>query len=99
MLEISNAAVQLYKHAFGRGPTKAHASFAGADTLVILLENTLTIAERNLVALGEHQRLRQQRLRLQQALEGPMRALAERAFGRHSLRSSPASTLTVTLRR
>ena len=29
MLEISNAMVRLYKEAFGRGPTKARAQFAG----------------------------------------------------------------------
>ena len=33
MLEISNAMVGLYKEAFGRGPTKARAQFAGAARL------------------------------------------------------------------
>ena len=62
MLEISNAMVGLYKEAFGRGPTKARAQFAGPDTLVVILEASLTVAERNLVAMGEHQRLREARL-------------------------------------
>ena len=61
MLEISNAMVRLYKEAFGRGPTKARAQFAGPDTLIVILESSLTVAERNLVALGEHQRLRERR--------------------------------------
>jgi Na+-translocating membrane potential-generating system (MpsC) len=42
MLEISNAMVRLYKEAFGRGPTKARAQFAGPDTLVVMLESSLT---------------------------------------------------------
>ena len=33
MLEISNAMVRLYKEAFGRGPTKARAQFAGPDAI------------------------------------------------------------------
>ena len=61
MLEISNAMVRLYKEAFGRGPTKARAQFAGPDTLVVILESSLTVAERNLVAMGERQRLRKAR--------------------------------------
>ncbi len=69
MLEISNAMVRLYKDAFGRGPTKARAQFAGPDTLVVTLESSLTVAERNLVAMGEHQRLREARLFFQYALE------------------------------
>jgi uncharacterized protein YbcI len=85
MLEISNAMVRLYKEAFGRGPTKARAQFAGADTLVVVLENSLTVAERNLVALGEHQRLREARLFFQYALEDQFRAIVEEALGRRTV--------------
>ena len=85
MLEISNAMVRLYKEAFGRGPTKARAQFAGGDTLVVILENSLTVAERNLVAMGEHQRLREARLFFQYALEDQFRAIVERALGRRTV--------------
>jgi uncharacterized protein YbcI len=85
MLEISNAMVRLYKEAFGRGPTKARANFAGRDTLVVILENTLTVAERNLVAMGEHQRLREARLFFQYALEDQFRAIVEQALGRRTV--------------
>jgi uncharacterized protein YbcI len=85
MLEISNAMVRLYKEAFGRGPTKARAQFAGQDTLVVILENSLTVAERNLVALGEHQRLREARLFFQYALEEQMRGIVEEALGRRTV--------------
>ena len=58
LLEVSNTMVRLYKEQFGRGPTKARTHWAGPDALVCILEDTLTPAERNLVRLGEHQRLR-----------------------------------------
>ena len=73
LLEVSNAMVGLYKEAFGRGPTKARAQFAGNDTLLVTLESSLTVAERNLVAMGEHQRLREARLFLSHALEDQFR--------------------------
>ena len=85
MLEISNAMVRLYKEAFGRGPTKARAQFAGHDTIVVILESSLTVAERNLVAMGEHQRLREARLFFQYALEDQFRAIVEQALGRRTL--------------
>ena len=85
MLEISNAMVRVYKEAFGRGPTKARAQFAGPDTLVVILEATLTVAERNLVAMGEHQRLREARLFFRHALEDRFRAIVEEALGRRTV--------------
>jgi uncharacterized protein YbcI len=85
MLEISNAMVRLYKEAFGRGPTKARAQFAGPDTLIVILESSLTVAERNLVAMGEHQRLREARLFFQYALEDQFRGIVEQALGRRTV--------------
>jgi uncharacterized protein YbcI len=85
MLEISNAMVRLYKEAFGRGPTKARAQFAGPDTLVVILEHSLTVAERNLVAMGEHQRLREARLFFQYALEDQFRGIIEQALTRRTV--------------
>jgi uncharacterized protein YbcI len=77
--------VRLYKEAFGRGPTKARAQFAGPDTLIVTLEHSLTVAERNLVAMGEHQRLREARLFFQYALEDQLRSIVERALGRRTV--------------
>jgi uncharacterized protein YbcI len=67
LASISDEMVRLYKEQFGRGPTKARTHWAGADTLVVLLEDTLNPAERNLVRLGEHQRLRDTRMFFQYA--------------------------------
>ena len=66
-MEISNAMVGLYKSQFGRGPTKARTHWGGADLITVVLEDTLTRAERNLVKMGEHQRLRDLRLFFQYA--------------------------------
>jgi uncharacterized protein YbcI len=67
LMEISNAMVRLYKQQFGRGPTSARTHWAGPDVLVCILENTLTPAERSMVKLGEHQRLRDTRMFFQYA--------------------------------
>jgi len=85
LLEVSNAIVGLYKEAFGRGPTKARAQFAGHDTLLVTLESTLTVTERNLVAMGEHRRLREARLFLADAFEDQFRTIVEQALGRKTL--------------
>lgn len=85
LLEISNATVRLYKAAFGRGPTHARARFAGGDTLVVLLQDTLTVSERRLAALGEHERLRSHRLLLHQVVEDEIRSVVERVLQRPTL--------------
>ena len=85
LLEIANVLVRLYKEAFGRGPSKARAQLVGSDTLVVLLEDMMTIAERRLVALGEDARVREQRLLLQLALEDKKRAEVERILRRRAL--------------
>ena len=85
MLELANAMVRLYKDAFGRGPTKARAMLAGQDILVVVLEHSLTVAERNLVKMGQHDRLREARQFFQHALESEFRAVVEEVLGRRTL--------------
>ena len=82
LLEVSNATVRLYKAAFGRGPTHARSRFAGPDMVVVLLQETLTVSERKLAALGEHGRLREHRLLLHQVVEPEIRAAVERILER-----------------
>jgi uncharacterized protein YbcI len=81
-LEVSNAMVRLYKELFGRGPTKARTNFAGPDLLICSLEDSLTPAERNMVAMGEHQRLRDVRMFFQYATEDRFRETVEQITGR-----------------
>jgi uncharacterized protein YbcI len=85
LLEISNATVRLYKVAFGRGPTHARARFAGTDTLVVLLQDTMTVSERKLAELGEHERLRAHRLLLHKVVEDEIRAVVEEVLERPTL--------------
>jgi uncharacterized protein YbcI len=81
-MQISNEMVRLYKEQFGRGPTKARTNWAGPDTLITVLEDTLTPAERNLVKLGEHQRLRDLRMFFQYASVREFCEPVERLTGR-----------------
>ena len=54
--------VRLYNDQFGRGPNRVRTYWCGDDILTTVLEDMLTPAERNLAALGEHQRLRDTRM-------------------------------------
>jgi uncharacterized protein YbcI len=81
-MQISNEMVRLYKEQFGRGPTKARTNWAGSDTVVTVLEETLTPAERNLVRMGEHQRLRDLRMFFQYASVREFCEPVERLTGR-----------------
>jgi uncharacterized protein YbcI len=67
LMEISNIMVRLYKTQFGRGPTQVRSHWAGHDTIVVILEDTLAPAERSLVKLGEQQRVRDLRMVFQYA--------------------------------
>jgi uncharacterized protein YbcI len=82
LASVSNAMVRLYKEMFGRGPTKARSYFAGPDVLVCILGETFTPAERNLVTMGEQQRLRDARVFFQHASETQFRETVEGILGR-----------------
>jgi uncharacterized protein YbcI len=80
--EITNAMVQLYKEIFGRGPTKARTNYAGPDTLVATIRDSLTPAEQAMLDLGEHQRVREMRMFFQHASESDFKETVERITGR-----------------
>jgi uncharacterized protein YbcI len=80
--ELSREMVRLYKELFGRGPTKARTDFASPDLILCTLEDSLTPAERALVEMGEHQRLRDTRMYFQHATEERFREVVERVTGR-----------------
>ncbi len=79
---LSNEMVRIYKELFGRGPTKARSDWAGADTLVCTLEDSLTPAERKMAELGEDQRVREIRMFFQHSCEANFRESVERITGR-----------------
>jgi uncharacterized protein YbcI len=80
--ELTNAMVRLYKEVFGRGPTKARSNYAGPDTLVTTIENSLTASERKMIELDEHQRVREIRLFFQHASEDDFTGTVEEITGR-----------------
>jgi uncharacterized protein YbcI len=82
LARVAGEMVHLYKSHFGRGPTQARASWCGDDVLTVVLEDTLTCAERNLVLLGEHERLREMRMFFQYATVREFCAPVERITGR-----------------
>jgi uncharacterized protein YbcI len=82
LADLSNEMVGLYKDLFGRGPTRARSNWAGADILVCTLENSMTVAERSMVEMGERQRLRDVRMFFQYATEARFREVVERLSGR-----------------
>jgi uncharacterized protein YbcI len=79
---LSNEMVRLFKDQFGRGPTSARAAWAGSDVITVVLEDTLTPAERNLVRLGQHERLRETRMFFQYASVAEFCEPVERLTGR-----------------
>jgi uncharacterized protein YbcI len=50
-----------------------------------VLEDTMTVQERNLAALGEEEPLREYRLVLTRALEDRFRSIVEQAIGRRTV--------------
>jgi uncharacterized protein YbcI len=82
LMEISNTMVRLYKEQFGRGPTRSRSHWCGPDAIVCFLEDTLTPAERNMVRLGEHQRLRDTRIFFQYATVAEFCEPVEQITGR-----------------
>lgn len=66
---ICNAVVRIQREYLGRGPTKARASIRDS-TIVVLMQDTLTKAERSLVADGRQEDV----LRIRQSFQRTMRA-------------------------
>jgi uncharacterized protein YbcI len=82
LLELCNEMVRIYKEIFGRGPTRARADWAGPDAVLCTLEDTLTRAERKMVEVGDHQRLRETRMFFQHVCKDDFRESVERITGR-----------------
>ena len=82
LMQVSSAMVRIYKEQFGRGPERVRSFYAGPDSLVCFLENTLTPVERTLATIGEQQRLRDMRMLFQYAAEDDFRSAIEQITGR-----------------
>lgn len=78
---ISNAVVSLFAEYLGRGPTRARTSF-GRDLVTVVLEETLTKAERRLVTEGEVEAVLATRRTFQRTMRDDLVAAVERLTGR-----------------
>ena len=79
---ISNEMVRLYKEQFGRGPTKTRTYMGGDDLMTVMRYDTFTPADRNLIQMGEHERLRETRMFFQYASVAEFCEPIERLTGR-----------------
>ncbi len=78
---ISNAVVKIQRDYLGRGPTKARTSIRD-NAVVVLLEDTLTKAERSLVLDGKEDEVLVTRGSLQRTMRRDMEAAVEALTGR-----------------
>ena len=82
LAQISRAISQVYKVKLGRGPERVHCHYAGPDAITCFLEGTLTPIERLLSTIEEHQRLRDTRLLVQDAVRPELCRVIEGVIGR-----------------
>ncbi|MGH2838381.1 MAG: Na-translocating system protein MpsC family protein [Thermoleophilaceae bacterium] len=74
---ISNAIVQIYKEAYGKGATRARTRMMD-DVIVVELEDVLTRVEHTLIAAGREDQIRETRQVFEQAnREAFVRAVEE----------------------
>src|SRR4051794_28949223 len=78
---ISNAVVSLFAEYLGRGPTRARTAF-GRDVVTVILEETLTKAERRLVEEGEADNVIHTRRVFQRTMREDLTTAVERIVGR-----------------
>ena len=78
---ISNATVQLLSEYTGRGPTKAKTSI-NRDVITVVLQDTMTKAERTLAHNGEAKFVLDMRHKFQLAMRDELVAAVERLTGR-----------------
>ena len=78
---LSNAVVRCMAEVSGRGPSRARTTI-GQDAVFVVVEETLTRAERELVRIGDEQIVLRMREGLQRAMHAKLAAEVERLTGR-----------------
>jgi uncharacterized protein YbcI len=79
--QITNAVVGVFRDYTGRGPTKAR-TFLNDELVQVLLEDTMTTAERQLAQGGEREFVLQLRRKFQEAMRGDLVQAVEQLGGR-----------------
>jgi uncharacterized protein YbcI len=82
LADICGEVAAAFKQAWGRGPARISARWAGSDMLVLLLHNGQTEAEKTLRAAGHERQLLEARRLLHAALEDELTSIVQRATGR-----------------
>lgn len=85
LADICGEVAAAFKQAWGRGPARICARWAGSDMLVLLLHDGQTEAEKTLRAAGHERQLLQARRLLQAAVEEQLTSIVQRATGRRVL--------------
>ncbi len=80
-VQISNAAVQVYRAHTGRGPTKSK-TYIDHNLVVVELRETLTSGERNLVAAGRRDTVTEMRRAYRELVREPLVNAVEQLLGR-----------------
>lgn len=81
LAEISTKLVQLHTRYYGKGPTGAK-TYQIDDTVICVLQNGFTTAERTLIREGDSQAVLAVRYSFQKAMEDQFTAVVENATGR-----------------
>jgi uncharacterized protein YbcI len=82
LTQVCGAVAAVFRRAWGRGPAKTTAYWAGPNMLVVLLANGHTEAEKSMRAAGHIQELLGGRRVLQGIIEDELKASVERVLGR-----------------
>ena len=82
LTRVCGEVAAVFRRAWGRGPAKTTAHWAGPDILVVLLANGHTDAEKTLRAAGHIQALLGGRHLLQTIIEDDLKAAVEQVLGR-----------------
>lgn len=82
LTRVCGEVAAVFRRAWGRGPAKTTAHWAGPDILVVLLANGHTDAEKTLRAAGHIQELLGGRHVLQAIIEDDLKAAVEGVLGR-----------------
>jgi uncharacterized protein YbcI len=82
LTQVCGEVAAVFRRAWGRGPAKTTAHWAGPDMLVVLLSNGHTDAEKTLRAAGHIKELLGGRRMLQTIIEDDLKMGVERILGR-----------------
>ena len=90
--QITNAVVGVFRDYTGRGPTKAR-TFLNDELVQVLLEDTMTTAERQLAQGGEHEFVLQLRRKFQEVMRSDLVQAVEQLGGRRVIAFMSDNTL------